>query len=241
MTEFVPHPNADGLVKLTGTIRNLKVTRAHASFVFTESDQTKMGVVAIAAAVAGLAGQAASTVISASDMEEAADYVEFELSGKQVRGWLWRNPFKDGDEVNVAAEPTLNGYEAFGIARKNDNIVALYPHCSRGRVRHYRNAVKWWLIVSVLTNGLIICLMKTPVDKLLAEGVLKWGMISFFSFFALMVFSLTRQWLPFVRLAEKVFRALELPNPSSIDLKKSSKQKRKPSDSTDYGIFYFRY
>lgn len=31
MTDFLPQPNADGLVKLSGTVRNLKVTRASAS------------------------------------------------------------------------------------------------------------------------------------------------------------------------------------------------------------------
>lgn len=42
-TNRLPKPNADGLAKLSGTVRNLKVTRASASFVFTESDQTRMG------------------------------------------------------------------------------------------------------------------------------------------------------------------------------------------------------
>lgn len=50
MTEFISHPSPNGLVEVSGAIRKLKVTRAHASFVFTESDQTRMGIVAIAAA-----------------------------------------------------------------------------------------------------------------------------------------------------------------------------------------------
>lgn len=56
MTNFLPAPNADGLTKLSGTIRNLKVTRGTASFVFTESDRSKMGVIAIAAAMADMGG-----------------------------------------------------------------------------------------------------------------------------------------------------------------------------------------
>lgn len=79
MNNFLTQPNADGLVKLSGTVRNLKVTRASASFVFTESDQTKMGVVAFAAAIAGLGGQAMATASNASTLEEEADYIEFEL------------------------------------------------------------------------------------------------------------------------------------------------------------------
>ena len=79
MTNFLTQPNADGLVKLSGTVRNLKVTRTSASFVFTESDQTRMGVVAFAAAIAGLGGQAMATASNASTLEEEADYIEFEL------------------------------------------------------------------------------------------------------------------------------------------------------------------
>lgn len=99
MTNFLPKPNADGLVLLSGTMRNLKVTRASANFVFTESDQTKMGVVAFASAIAGLGGQAMATASNASALEEEADYLEFELDGQLLKGWVWRNPFKDGDEV----------------------------------------------------------------------------------------------------------------------------------------------
>ena len=140
-TTFLPHPNADGLVKISGRISGYKCTRAGASFVFTQSDQTKMGVIAVAAGLAGLSGQAISTAASASDMEEAADYVEFSMGGQQIKGWVWRSPFKEGDDVSVAAELRGDRFEAFGIARPKDKIVALYPHCSRGRRRHVSNAV----------------------------------------------------------------------------------------------------
>ena len=147
MPIFIPHPtNADGLAKLSGAITNLKVTRAHASFVFTESDQTKMGVVAIAAAIAGLSGQAIATASNASDMEEEADYVEFELNGQPIKGWVWRNPFREGNLVEVAAEPRGNYWEAFGIACPTAKTIALYPHASRGKTAHIKNAIKWWLI-----------------------------------------------------------------------------------------------
>jgi hypothetical protein len=241
MTNFIAHPNADGLVKLTGTIRNLKVTRDSASFVFTESDQTKLGVVAIAAALAGQGGQAMS--VASSDSEEVADYLEFELDGQQVKGWVWRNPFKEGDAVEVAAERQGSHYEAFGVKRPEDKLIALYPHCSRGRATHVKNAVKWWLI----GGGGVILFIAVPlglsiggvgdlisISSLIAHG----GLMAFFAF---VTFMMTRQWMPFVRLAEKVFRALDIPNPSSVDLAKTSKAQRTDRDPGEFGTFYFRY
>ena len=243
MTTFLSHPNADGLVKLTGTIRNLKVTRDTASFVFTEGDQTKMGIVAVAAAMAGMGGQAMSTVANANALEEEADYLEFDLDGQPVKGWVWRNPFREGDAVTVVVEKAKDHWEAYGVARPSDKMVALYPHCSRGKTTHIKNATKWWVIggggaiffvmlpLALFTAGLIV--FKEKEFYLLVLGLL--------CFFALMTWSLTSKWMPFVRLAEKVFRTLELPDPSNIDLVKSSKAQRTEQDPGEFGTFYFRY
>jgi fumarate reductase subunit D len=246
MTNFITHPseNSDGLIKLNGIIHNLKVTRDSARFVFTESDETKLGVVAIAAVLAGQGGQAMS--IASGDSEEIAEYLEFELDEKKVKGWVWRNPFKEGDQVEVAAEKHIYHYESFGINRLVDKTIALYPHCSRGRASHVKNAVKWWLI----GGGGMVVFIQIPVlffvmglKDLLGKGsslaLITSGFLMLF--WAFVTFMMTRQWMPFVRLSEKVFHALDLPNPSSIDLVKSSKAQRTDKDSAEFGTFYFRY
>lgn len=233
-----------GLVRLSGTIRNYKVTRASANFVFTDNDWSRLGVVAIAAGIAGLSGQSISTASSAS-AEEEADFVEFDLDGNPIRGWVWRSPFKEGDVVDVAAEWAVDHYEAGGIARPDDHTIALYPHCSRGRARHIKNAAKW--------GGLVILLILLGFEALgLTRGIDEY-MNDFLStdhllvasiavvFFTLVMISMTRKWMVFVRFAEKVFRTLGLPDPGNIDLVKSSKAQRKPNDSAEFGTFYFRY
>ena len=62
-----------------------------------------------------------------------------------------------------------------------------------------------------------------------------------YAFFNLMTVYLTRKWMPFVRVAEKVFRALEWRNPGNGDLVKSSKDQRRADDPGEFGTFYFRY
>ncbi len=243
MTVLKAIPNSDGLVKLSGTITNLKVKRDNASFVFTQSDQTKMGVIAIAASLVGLGGQAISTASNASSTEEEADYLEFELNGRLVKGWVWRNPFKEGDSIIVAAEKQAYHFEAFGITRVKDKQIALYPHCSRGFIAHVSNAIKWWFFAG---SVVLLCLY-TPIilfvggANLFTKTENLWGLLGLMVFFALVAYNLTRKWMPFVRLAEKVFRALDLPNPTNIDLVKSSKAQRTDKDSGEFGTFYFRY
>lgn len=244
MTDFQSLPNVDGLVKISGAVRNLKVTRASASFVFTESAQTRMGVVAFAAAIAGLGGQAMATASNVSAMEEEADYLEFELGDQTVKGWVWRNPFKEGDEVSVAAEHRPDGHwEAFGVERPADKTLALYPHCSRGRARHLKNAVWWWFFGWGTANLIIMMLGYTFFAGFTSPFDLDFWFVfgGLMAFYALMTFSLSRKWMPFVHLAEKVFRALELPDPGNVDLVKSSNKQRTAHDPGEFGTFYFRY
>lgn len=234
----------EGLIKLGGTIRNYKVTRASANFVFTDSDKTKLGVVAIAAGIAGLSGQAISTASSAN-AEEEADYVEFELDGQPIKGWVWRSPFKEGDVVEVAAEWQDGHYEAGGILRSSDRTIALYPHCSRGWSRHVKNAIRWWFVgvTTLLLVSVSLVFIGLRPDQLARffSSSFPAAALCLYVFFAVATFSMARKWMVFVRLAEKVFRILGLPDPSNIDLVKSSKAQRKPDDPGEYGTFYFRY
>lgn len=231
------------LAKLSGKIENYRCTRAEASFVFTDVDRNKMGVIAIAAGVAGLSGQAISTASAAASVAEEADYVEFDLGGESVKGWLWRSPFREGDEVEIAAEWNGEYYEAGAIARPRDRMIALYPHCSRGRASHVKNAIKWWLI------GTFICVLGYlglaavggMIAGLFAAGYLYYMVVGFMAFIGLMTFSLSRKWMPFVRLTEKVCRTLGLADPGDLDLVASSKRQRKEDDPGEFGTFYFRY
>ncbi|ELX11457.1 hypothetical protein Jab_1c00400 [Janthinobacterium sp. HH01] len=248
MQNFIKPPSTSGLIKLSGKISDYIVTRDRASFVFTESDQTKLGVIAIAASLVGMGGQAMSVASSTTSMEEDADYVQFTVNGKMIKGWLWRSPFKNGDEVDIAAEWQADHYELFGIARPEDRTISLYPHCSRAKTRHIKNAIKWWLIVSIFLELGISAIFLTDGwsglvyfwKGLFAEGGW-WLPVGLTAFCAIAIASMTKQWMPFVRLSERVFSALALPDPRNIDLVKSSKGKKTETDTLEFGSMYFRY
>jgi len=250
MTIYMSHSNESSLQKLTGKISSYEKERLSASFVFAESDQTRMGVLAVAYSATSLTGQAAIMSHYASSIEEEADYVQFELDGKKIKGWLWRSPFKEGDEVVVAVEKKPDHYELYGMMRPIDKVIALYPHCSRGRIRHIKVIVKWWFILVPLFFLLLLLL---PITGGYFKFWEFWGeifkgdpggwfiILGLVIFFVAMFASLGRKWMPFVRLAEKVFRILELPSPSNIDLKKSTKLHKTESDPPECGVMYFKY
>jgi hypothetical protein len=243
MNNFVDPPSTVGLVKLSGRITRYHHRRELASFVLTPGDQTTMDIIAIGAAVAGLSGQAISVAGNTTCMEEEADYVQFMINHQCVKGWVWRSPFKEGDIVEVVAVSQKDHYEAFGIARPHDRAIALYPHCSRGRASHIKNAIKWWLWLvflgqSIFLTGLLLYIMGPAV---FGEGVFYAGLGGSCAFYALMFASLARNWMPYVSLAEKVFKTLGWANPSNVDLVKSSKAQRLDGDPGEFGTFYFRY
>jgi len=236
---------SQGLIKLSGIIANYRCTRKEANFMLTEGDQTRTGVIAVAAALAGLSGAAASTASSAN-MEEDGDYVEFDLNGQPVKGWVWRSPFKNGDSVEVAAEWQGDHYETGGILRPDDRMIALYPHCSRGKNKHVANAVKWWLIGATFFVGslLLSMVLTLPMNGAFLRDLRDVGsymMIGCYIVLGLITFRIARKLMPFVHLSEKVFTTLGLPNPPDIDLVKSSKAQRQPSDPAEFWTFYFRY
>ncbi|MQA22813.1 putative type VI secretion system effector [Rugamonas rivuli] len=248
MTDFLPHPAPLGLIKLTGKISDYKVVRESASFVFTKNDQSKLGVVAIAASLVGMGGQAISMASNTTSMEENADHIQFKLNDKILKGWLWRSPFRDGDEVEVAAEWQTDHYEIFGVTRPNDKTIALYPHCSRSISLHIKNAIKWWLIISIGLQIGISILFGTNGWQELRDfwvGAIDqgggWFVAGITVFIAIAIWSMTKQWMPFAKLAEKVFTTLDLPNPRNIDLVKSSRNQRKNQDNVEFGSMYFRY
>lgn len=232
-------------VKLTGTIKNYKVTRGTANFVFTKGDTTALGVVAIAAGLGGNAGQAISTASYASSAEEEADFLEFDLDGMAVKGWVWRSPFKEGDRVEAVGEQRGGHLEVIAVARPDDRTVALYPHCSRGRSRHIGNAIKWWFFAtSLFLAALFAMLLLTGSMHDIIEGWGEggsWAVLGVVVFFSLMVYSLARRWMPFVTLAEKAFAAFGWEKPGDIDLVKATKVSRQPGDPGELGTFYFRY
>ena len=241
-----------GLEVLKGRMLSYKRRRGEASFVFSDDDRDGLGAIAIAAGLTGQSGQAISIASAAASTEEEADYLEFEINGKPVKGWVWRSPFKEGDEIEVAAEWQNDHYELFAIARPEDRIIALYPHCSRGGSSHWRNAWRLWFFGTSLFIVLgiafleVIGLFQSEAHSLEFHlqflQVMVFGFVGFFyPVFALMTWSLARKWMPFVRLSEKVFCAFGWDRPESVDLVKRSKEYKIDDAPPENGVFYFRY
>lgn len=233
----------DGLIKISGEIKGYVSHRDEASFVLTKKDKTGMGMVSFALAAAGMGGQAIATASNSTNLQEEADHVEFELDGKKVQGWLWRSPFKNGDVVDAVVVWQGEYFELVAVAKPADRLIALYPHCVRGRRAFYTLVFRWWFIFAGISPPVFtfIFLWASGFTRHLFQLPfwIAWG--GFAAGWTFIIFMLMRQWTPFGKAAQRVFSVLGLKDPSGVDLKKTSKAQRKPGDPPEMGAFFFRY
>src|ERR1700750_2815032 len=91
-------------VLLRGEISSLQRSRQNHDFVLNQIQRQQMGVTAIAASAVGLGAASIGLIGMAANSDEEADWVQFELDGKRVEGWLWMMPMRNGDNVEIVAE-----------------------------------------------------------------------------------------------------------------------------------------
>jgi hypothetical protein len=212
---------------LRGNIENLSRRRCRRDFVFNASDRMEMGATAIAAGLAGLGGSAAGLGNMAMDTMEEADLLEFHLNDKLIRAWVWVSVFNEDDEVEVVAEPVGDGWMGYGIRRINDGIVALHPHCSRGRYAHYRASGWWftrivgtllivgWTMFAITAFG-FASLPASDVGPFILVCLAAGAAVSLL--YGAIAYRITRRFMVFVRLAEGVFQTFGWPDVKNIDL-----------------------
>ncbi|MCD5361675.1 putative type VI secretion system effector [Chromobacterium aquaticum] len=246
-SSLAPTPSTMELSKISGKISHYKKSREMANFFFTDRDRNIMGLAAIAGALAGAAGIAASTARDTANLREEADYVEMKVNGQLAKGWVWFSPFQAGDEVEVIGTQRDDYFEIVAILRPKDRIIALYPHCSRGKNAHIKNIIKWWalsvsfMLFLLFPAFIFIVNIFTSYDliKLFFDFDYICTCIFFYTLFGLYSFVTGKRFMMFVNAATQVFKTMELSDPDNIDLPK--KTKCKPGDPGAFGVMYFNY
>lgn len=234
--------------RLEGVVSSLLRKRASRDFVLQQMGEKRgTATAAIGLAAGGMGGAAVG--VAAIDSREEADYVEFNLDQRKVRGWFWRFPFADGDELELVGEQSGDDWVCYGARRVSDGLVAVYPHCFEGSKAHWRSSLKFWggftfatylflmlLVIVVVGVGDFPSkwLVAAQIGFLYAPGVL----VLLYGFLG---YRATRRTLGFCRLAEDIFRGFGWPDPANINLRKTSRARRGPKESREYGDFFFRY
>ena len=215
-----------------GKLENYSKARLSENFAINEAEGDALGGMAILASIAGMAGQAASTAATASDANEPADFVRFTLDGKPISGWLWFSPFNEGDEITAVVRKENEKYVAYAVLRPRDRLIALYPHCSRGKNAHwkavFRGLFKWgvgflllMLFIFAFLDAFAALSWNDWLGRLQRTIMMSIYFVAPFLLFAAVL--LGWKWMKFVRLSEIIFSALNWTDVRNIDLVARSK------------------
>nr|WP_314541766.1 putative type VI secretion system effector [uncultured Massilia sp.] len=237
----------NSMVLLRGAISKLERTRRSHDFVLTQIQHQQIGATAIAASAMGMGATSIGLIGMAGSAGEDADWVEFELNGKQIKGWLWMMPMRNGDNVEVVAEHMANDrYVVYAVKRDSDDLLAVYPHATAGRKVHYRKSAKVWIWYTTLAYLSVILmfvmqegseiLLNSDMQHLLPIGFSFCSVIS-----AVIAFRVSRKLMAFVRIAEVIFETFGWTDVKNIDLRKTSRQNRRENKLSNFGNLYFRY
>ncbi|AXQ08857.1 putative type VI secretion system effector [Xanthomonas oryzae] len=242
------HEKSDACI-ITGTLSNVKLENTTAEIFFSASDQGGMAATGAVAAALGLSGAAAGMVaMSMEEMKEPVSKVSFDVGGRHVEALLWNWPFKEGDEVQVVAEPTKGGgYIGFAVLDPKEKIIVLYPHVSAGGRAHWKNVFK---ISSMVTSVIIFLMLAFMVVAYTFSKEMKFEAVYIVGGGASLIMLAIATWVsyrignrftPFIEMAEPIFTLLGWKDVKNINLRKITKGKMKPTDPPAMGDNYFRY
>lgn len=160
-----------------------------------------------------------------------ANFVNIQINNEIYRGWVGDCPFEAGDEVEVVVEWQNDHYELYAIAKPDERIISVCPNCFRGRWAYFfytfpRTIIIWFISLLVITffmsNSIdeLLSLNKSFLNRVLVIAY-NMGFIAILGLYMAIKDSLTTK----VKIAEQIFKALNLEKITRIDLRKKTNRK----------------
>ncbi len=217
---------------LQGIVCDLVIEPGEEDFVQGRGDRALGTVVATGLAAAGLAGAATGALLATTGGGDSVEFFTCTVDGKRVAGRFTKASFKDGDWVDVAADPQSDGtYAALAVRRPSDQTVWMFPHCSRGNKKHWAYAIgmiAWLFFWLVLMSGLAFGMHEYFGNEKSPESLL-WFTAAMSGVLSLAVachlsIRTARRWRPFVQKAEAIFAAFGYRDPSRVDMEQQHKK-----------------
>ena len=160
-----------------------------------------------------------------------ANFVNVQINNEIYRGWVGDCSFEAGDEVEVVVEWQNDHYELYAIAKPDERIISVCPNCFRGRWAYFfytfpRTIIIWFISLLVITffmsNSIdeLLSLNKSFLNRVLVIAY-NMGFIAILGLYMAIKDSLTTK----VKIAEQIFKALNLEKLTRIDLRKKTNRK----------------
>ena len=162
-----------------------------------------------------------------------ANFVNVQINNEIYRGWVGDCPFQVGDEVEVVVEWQNDHYELYAIAKPDERIISVCPNCFRGRWAYFfytfPRAIITLLIISLVMTGFYIhyndldsvLTLNKEYKRYISFSTFFFGSVTTLGLYMAIKDSLTTK----VKIAEQIFKALNLEKLTRIDLRKKTNRK----------------
>ena len=163
-----------------------------------------------------------------------ANFINVQINGVIYRGWIGDCPFQAGEEVAVIAQWQEDHYELYALAKPDERIISICPNCSKGRIAyliHQAKATLFLILFFMILFNVFYILVWGSLYQLLH---LTAEYISFMKpiFFGSSIFcsiGMIIESIPNVnkkaKMAEKIFKTLNLPKIARMDLRRFTNKK----------------
>ena len=162
-----------------------------------------------------------------------ANFVNVQINNEIYRGWVGDCPFEAGDEVEVVVEWQNDHYELYAIAKPDERIISVCPNCFRGRWAYFfytfpRAIITLLIILLVMTGFYIhyndldsVLTLDEEYTEYISVLIFFFGSLTTLALYMAIKDSLTTK----VKIAEQIFKALNLEKLTRIDLRKKTNRK----------------
>ena len=166
-------------------------------------------------------------------LSRKANFVNVQINNEIYRGWVGDCPFEAGDEVEVVVEWQNDHYELYAIAKPDERIISVCPNCFRGRWAYFfysfPRAIITLLIISLVMTGFYIhyndldsvLTLNKEYKRYISFSTFFFGSVTTLGLYMAIKDSLTTK----VKIAEQIFKALNLEKLTRIDLRKKTNRK----------------
>lgn len=221
---------------IEGIVKQLEISKANVHFLANaENTQRTAGIAATIQAAAGEPG-AVHIAQAASDSGDSVERFKMMLGTRAVSGNFWEITFQDGDHVRAVGGMQGKVFHAIAIVKSN-GIIWMQPHCERGtstkKMQLIKNSLAFTAGVFVV-EGILLRNSQYPLWVLLAMPAAAVAVV--------LAVTVGMSWNDFMSLAKEmdhVGSALGVPEPTKIDLVKSTKKSRRQGKpELPMGVFY---
>ncbi|MBD2781776.1 putative type VI secretion system effector [Xenorhabdus szentirmaii] len=215
------------MFKIEGKIEELEIQyiknyfddRAYTTVKYERDRKIEISLTMILMALGNFASAASLNKFENRKMN-VSSFVKGKINGKPFYGWLGKTVIKENDYVEMVVIEKDNCYIAYAITLPEKRLIMITPECEYGRYYMVKLSVLGSIILGLIPF-FFIALFSIGDDNYL-ESMLDYSMtvLPLFILIGLLFFSSASLLMPYpaTKLTERIFSALGVKSPKSVQL-----------------------